>query len=199
MTQDTLPDGREVVTRTPAKLSVPLRDEPVPIGTIDEVLLVDGSVVFQCVHPGLVDNEPCTYVSDNGVSVRAHQKIHGKVAQMRRAQRELETVRTELEQRIQRRSEGAKRAAQTRLTQRANGRTDKHVSSPTDASPTDATAVDHALAQLEKMICSLADQLPAITLEIGVIRAAVRELPNVDPSVLAKAQQFDALRGMFRE
>lgn len=198
MTSDVLPDGRTVVQRVKAKLQVPFQDHPVENSTVDELLLDDGNVVFQCAHPDPIPGatEPCSYLSDNGVSVRAHQKSHGRTAHARffqeqatKALIEAEKTAAELKARKQRQVEGGKKAAETRKT-RQNG-----------SHSTNVEQAKQLSRDLQSDINLLAVEVNRVARDLTVISDGLRELqsklkntPLVDAETLEKAQRFDVIQ-----
>jgi hypothetical protein len=73
-------DGRLVVDRNQAEGPHPHPSHKgaiVPYKTVNQVLLEDGDVVYECDFPGAED---CTYIADNVKSVASHQHMHGEDA-----------------------------------------------------------------------------------------------------------------------
>lgn len=201
MKSDTLSDGRKIIERTPAKLKVPSYEEPVAHATIDEILLDDGTVVFQCVHPDPIPgtDKPCDYISDLGVGVRAHQKAHGKVAYARHAQiiadeavRRAEQVEAELNERKRRKSEGAKKGHEAR---KRNG----SVPVTNDPQVGELATLHNALEALDRTHNLMSSLIGPMSEDIQTIRKILSGLTiGVDPEIIDKAAKFDALRDAFK-
>lgn len=203
MTSDVLPDGRKVIARTPALLPVPNQPDR-PCTTIDEVLLEDETVVFQCVHPNPIPGTTgkCDRLADNPISIRSHQKLHGKVAQARHATREAqkaETARQLLEQELadrrKRQVEGGKKAAETRKKNQ-NGSAPK--TTPVAAANQLANGIQATLNLLTVQVERIATDLGGIIDDLRDVRRQVNELPAADPDVVRKAQRFDEIQAALR-
>jgi hypothetical protein len=204
---DTLADGRKVIERTTAKLKIPSYDEPMPCTTIDEVLLDDGAVVFQCVHPDPIPGTdgPCMYVSANGTGVRAHQKVHGKMAQARWATAEATRnaeraaqAEAELAESRRRKSESGKKAAETRKAKRVNGSETPSLAN----GELDFAALDRTISQLTVTTQVIIDDLTgtveslADVLEsIKEVREHVKKLPVAGADLVEKAKAYDVIAG----
>jgi hypothetical protein len=196
-------DGVMVETRIPAKLLVPSRSEPHPHTTIDEVLLVNGEVLFECVHPNRGD---CTFTATSAVSVRAHQKAHGPMAEARRLQRELAAAEAEraqataeLEERIKRRSNGSRKGAETRRRKRGD------VDQNNDEGKINGTGGDNGVVRqiqltLSALTVDVAHTSTVLERIIEQLRAVHAQLDGVsiaDNDLRDKAAAWDQLRGLM--
>jgi hypothetical protein len=93
----------EVVARAKARIT---GDDPsaqsIPnmvgkeVATVDEVMLSNETIVFQCVHP----NDPdCLYIASTVRSVTAHQRSHGDKTIAKKALARAEAAEAEIAQR----------------------------------------------------------------------------------------------------
>lgn len=184
---DTL-NGLKVITRTPAELWNTVKQADVILTTVNAVLLEDESTLFECAHP---NGAGCDYTSENVRSVLAHQRAHGAQMLLKKAQQELE-------ERKARQVEGGKKAAQTRAANKANGKSDVTVV-PEAENATDASigvSLDAIEAVAETLEKSIAD-LDAAVLQLRIDIKRVKLQKTVDPELLAKAEKYDALKGIL--
>lgn len=205
-------NGFKVVERQPARVAV---DDPAvghlqgavagaAIRTVDEVLLENEQVIFQCVHPAAPD---CDYTGASPRSVTAHQRSHGGKAvaskaarEVAAAQAEAEAAKAELAARIQRRSDGSKKGAQTRMATKAHapqeigGRSGEHGPGRTIVGDTDLARAAQRVITAFNAMQTCADEFQKVL--IGYMRMAqtASEAPAIDPQILAKAQQYDVLK-----
>lgn len=76
-----LVDGVKVTDRTPAKLATPMTNgTPREVAGVDEIMLEDGRVIYQCVR-----SEFCSKVFETALSARAHLTAHGTVRRAAKA------------------------------------------------------------------------------------------------------------------
>ena len=211
-------DGVEVIERQKAIVQI---DDPsvaslhmkpgVAMKTVDQVLLADERIIYQCTHHADPD---CTFSADKIRSVTAHQRTHGGKATANRASKELAVVQaradaleTELTLRKQRQSLGGKKAAVTRASRRGNA----HAMAPSEiggrGSPerSASTVGDIDLAtQAQRVIAAFNAMQDGIDefqkVFIGYMRAAqsASTPPVIDPQILAKAQQYDAMKAAMK-
>lgn len=174
------------------------------VPTADEILLGDGTVLYQCMHPG---NEDCAFTHPNLRSVTAHQTAHGKrrvEREAREAAARAEAAERELAERIERRSNGSKQAAQTRRQKREGGA--PHIENvPLEiagAGPKGRGKPigDEELAKMGQRVIAAynamqdaADEFQKVL--IGYLRAAQAasecQPAAIDPDILAKAEKWD--------
>jgi hypothetical protein len=208
-------NGVKVEARERAKYTAENRpNEQVMIGaevpTVDEVLLEDGTVLYQCVHPKAGD---CEYVHINMRSVTAHQTAHGIRNDRRVAKAAIaraEAAEAELAARIERRSSGSRQAAMTRKQKReltpvpteVGGRTGRDSGK---GNPTSSAIGDQELAKAAQRVITAWNALQECTntfqdVFIGYMRMAQTATmeQRVDPQILAKAQQYDVLQAALK-
>lgn len=204
MSEDILPDGRKIAARAKAMINGPSDGKPYPARTVDELLLEDGSVVFQCVFP-LPDGEPpCDYLADNAHSVTAHSRKHGGkilakrlAAKAAEAEERLAVVQAQLDQRKHAASERAVKAAKTRNEKRAQNVTQSKL--------TPSTQQGHVLKSIDEMFTRIREELDKMSAsmiplaqELARLQQEVNKLPSADPDIITKAAEFDRLRNIFK-
>lgn len=188
------------------KATMPVPNDPTRVAmidTVDQVLLADENIVYQCVHKNDLD---CTYTAQSVRSVTAHQRSHGDRIIARQALARAAAAETELAERIQRRSNGSRKGAETR----------KHA---TVAVPTEAGGrggkIDNATSsaignkELAKMAQNVITAWNALreaednfqNVMIGYMRAAqvatdVKET-TIDPKILTAAKNWNDLQSML--
>lgn len=87
--------GCRVESREPATASSPLdKDRKMKVNGIDEVLLSDGSIVYQCVR-----SKFCFKVFDTVTQATPHLRTHGRPQAAARRDKEIEQERAKREQR----------------------------------------------------------------------------------------------------
>lgn len=191
-------DGQRVDTRAVADVPIPWKDgESYKSKDIDEVLLADGRIVFQCSHR----HERCNYWNVNVTSVQTHQRIHSGDSRAKRAEQELAKTRDEaraaqeeLEKQRRRRSEAVKRAHVTRKAKK-NGH-----ASDADVSATRAVSVDELRQQLKQVgedFTIIVRQVEQMAGHFITIVDMLDELQVTDPELAEKAAKYDALRGLI--
>lgn len=171
------------------------------LSTIDEVLLKNGEVVFQCVHP---KGDGCVKTYDSPRSVLAHQKIHAPRAEARRLQVELDQVKAEKEaaakelaERKRRQAEGGKKAAATRIANAKQAARD--VMQPiTRVNPVTllADTIEHEIEMVRDdlndvkiMMDRSIERLAVLDEKVKLLRAT----PTADPTLIEKARRYDIL------
>lgn len=184
---DTL-NGQKVIERQPAKLWNTVKQADVELSTVNEVLLENENVMFECNHP---NGTGCDYTSENVRSVLAHQRAHGAQMLLKKAQQELEERRA-------RQVAGGKKAAATRAANKANGQNGvtvvPEVETVTDESiGVSLDAIEAVAETLEKNIADL--DAAVLQLRIDIKRLKLQK--TVDPELLEKAQKYDALKGIL--
>ena len=179
---------------------------------IDELQLENGDVVYQCASRR---NAGCCFTAAVPESVRAHLRSHSPATKVNQLVAELEEVKrreaeakTELEERIKRKSEGSKRAAQTRRERaaapaQANGHAPvTDVSSASQVRETPSLDAVRALAERVALVSAEVDGLIGglrnITLELSSVQHELAKLPVADPETLEKAAALDAIRTQLR-
>lgn len=202
-------NGVRVDTRSTAKIPIPWKDnEFFESGNIDEVLLENGEVVYQCNHK----IERCNYWNINGTSVKNHQRIHGGEARAKRAEQELaearaaaEAAQAKLEEQQRRRSDAVKKAHETRRAKK-NGQVtsgavveDAHDEPEIDVDDVDVTQIRAGLDRLALGIANITQSAELLTRHLVAIMTDLDKLKAVDPRVLEKARRFDELRGFLTE
>lgn len=199
-------NGVRVDTRTTAKVPIPWKDnEFFTSGNIDEVLLEDGQLVFQCNHRA----ERCNYWSVNPTSVKNHQRVHGGEARARRAEQELaearaaaEAAQVALEEQRRRRSEAVKKAHETRRAKK-NGQVTSDDAVEGDHGESPSADVDvivrirAALDRLGECIASIAREADSLSSELALVMVSLDNLKAVDPKIVEKARAYDALRQLM--
>lgn len=191
-------DGQRVDTRAVADVPIPWKDgESYKSKDIDEVLLADGRIVFQCNH----NAERCNYWNASVTSVQTHQKIHSGNARAKRAEQELTEARAaaqaaqeELEKQRRRRSEAVKKAHLTRKAKKNGHALDA------DVSATRAVSIDELRQQLKQVgedFTVIVRQVEQMAGHFITIVDMLDELEITDPALVEKAAKYDALRGLI--
>lgn len=183
-------NGLKVETREQATMASHLQGgKTVKATTVDAVLLENGTVVFQCVHPNAPD---CEYTADNVTSVTAHQRSHGDKVTAHQLRKELATANAELEARKERRSVGSRNAAVTRKRNRELQTTAPAVSGTPVANT--STELTKAIARVQITSDAVNDALEQhATAIVNLVRVA-NSIPAADPQIIVKAQQYDAMK-----
>lgn len=204
-------NGVKVEARERAKYTEDSRPSPLvkpgtEVPSVDEVLLADGTVIFQCVHPS---SDDCVYTNTNLRSVTAHQVAHGKrriEREAREATQRAAAAEAELNERKQRRSEGSRKGHLTRVATRTTP-----ASVPVEVGGRGGVKVngkeassaigDAELAKQAQRVITAWNALQECTNEfqnvfIGYMRMAQTASvpPAIDPQILAKAKQYDELK-----
>jgi hypothetical protein len=194
--QDKLPDGREVVQRVRAKIQSPIDGELYETKTIDELLLDDESVVYQCVHPSAVSG--CDYIENTVKSVVSHQRVHGRAMAKKLAER-AEAAESALADIHAKNSDRAKRAAKTRNEKRQN---QMNGESEHPLELTSNPVVDHLNKQISRISESLGEMasgMLTISNELMGVQKALSSMPLATADIIEKAARFDQIRGAFKE
>lgn len=184
-------DGVKVVERQQARYSE--GDAPSPqslgreIATVHELLLENGNVVYQCMHPMA---EGCTHVADRAIKVTAHQAAHSAAYQLRQTKRELEKTKQELQQRKERQREGGIKAAKTRESRR--------LAVPTEAAPrkpkgelTDLEAAARRVVVAFNAMQDATNEFQNVFLGYMRLAASAETTAAPDPEIVAKAEKWD--------
>jgi len=167
--------------------------------TVDAILLADGTVLFQCMHP---DGPSCTYIAETPLSVLSHQRSHRTKPTTRELTKELNAVTAELEDRKQRASDRATKAAATRATRtsapieigRSNVNDGKGKGNG-GAKPIGDIELAKAAQRVITSFNALRDAEDEFqNVLIGYMRMAqtATEVPQIDPAIVAKAKKWDA-------
>lgn len=169
-------DGVAIVAIAPAMYKSPVMEQAAPLAAGEELLLASGRVVYRCARSASTVRRPDL----EGICHRTYLTVESLKSHISYHTRQWKTREAEV-------ASGA-------------GTTETHEPpSPVAAHSAEFDALDHALAQLQNGIKRIADQLPGLIIEVGTLRDAVRRLPVADAETVNKAQQFDALRGMFKD
>ena len=105
-------NGVKVIARQLMTHVTPISNgKAVPMTYVDEVLLDDGTTIYQCVHP----DETEVWVNANAISVRAHLGAHSDKKARRAAEKKLA-------EQAERRRLGAIQAAKTRAERKAQAK-----------------------------------------------------------------------------
>lgn len=195
MTQPVLPeigevDGQKVIATAWAKLPIVTRPNTTPTWvTTDKVvecLLEDERTVYIDLYFAA---GTCDRWFNTSKSVATHMRVHGTVAQLKKAAQELQELKAHAARVKKNRQEGAKKAAFTR-TNRVN----EDESSVID--------VKRQLAEVERAIEGVRVTLGAVGEEFRRILENVNKLPShtsVDPEVAKKAAAYDTLKGLMKD
>lgn len=98
----------EVKERVPARHVTPISGGvPVPITGIDEILVADGRVLYQCVR-----QDDCRKTFDQAMSARGHMGAHSDITELRRKAAELDKIK-------ERRSAASTQGAASRAAKKA--------------------------------------------------------------------------------
>jgi hypothetical protein len=157
------------------------------IATVDELLLENGTVIFQCAHPAAED---CVYTNERAMKVTAHQAAHSAAYRLRQTERKLAEVESELNERKRRRSEGSTKGAETRRSKRLAVPIEAgHYSKP-DSDLTDLESGSRRVVAAYNAMQDAIDEFQRVF--IGYMRlAATASNVTPDPEVLAKAEKWD--------
>lgn len=179
-------NGVAVIERTKAKMTdgnnpgSELRD-------VDEVLLADDSVVYQCVSRA----GGCGEVWPQARSVLSHLKVHQGVFATKRVQQELAEVSAENE-RLKRVARESDRRRAKRDTQSAEGVKTERVSKPLDDDTRMARTA--ALDEIARGSDLVEEGLKII--EVGAVQLANMAQP-IDPTIVEKAAKWDNMKKML--
>lgn len=181
-------NGIAVVGRTRAKYtegdSPSLQAVNREIATVDELMLADESIIYQCMHPAAED---CVYTNERAMKVTAHQAAHSASYRLRQTERKLAAAEAELAQRKQRQREGGLKAAETRKSNRLNV--------PAEAAPrkseTELTDVEAASRRVVIAYNAMQDAIDEFQkVFIGYMRVAATA-SGPDPTIVDKAAKWD--------
>lgn len=191
-------DGQRVDTRAVAQVPIPWKNgESYKSKDIDEVLLADGRIVFQCSHR----HERCNYWNVNVTSVQTHQRIHSGDSRAKRAEQELTEARAaaqaaqeKLDEQKRRRSAAVKKAHETRRAKKNGHAPDA------DVSATRAVSINELRQQLKQVgedFTVIVRQVEQMASHFITIVDMLDELEITDPALVEKAAKYDALRGLI--
>jgi hypothetical protein len=175
----------EVVAREDA--NIPSPNDPaksVTTQAIHQLLLSDGSIVFQCMHRNDGD---CMYTAPAAKSVASHQRTHSDRLLAKRAIAEAEAVKNELAERIKRRSEGSKKGMQTRKLQTAS-------TSPTGTPPPTSSDLTKAVKRVQITANALDDAIEEHRVATLHLITIAGNMPELDPQIIAKATAYDEFK-----
>lgn len=175
-------EGLRVIERQRATQRVPLRpDEDVPLTHVDELLLEDGQVVYQCVAVS-----SCFATYEKKLSARAHLTKHS-------TKKEAERLRRSAEAAAAAKSDAAQRAA---VTRQANRDARRRAAESGDTAEKLAAELTDAVDELS---ATFAD-FTTLVLRLRQLRDRVNSLSTgADPELLEKARRYDAIRGAFND
>lgn len=198
-------NGSRVETRVKAKLAYRTDGESYEQPDIDEVMLDNGDIWYQCAYR----NGGCNQVFNNPRSVIGHIKIHAPRSQVRRLEQEkaelaaeADRLAVELAERKRRRSEGSKQGALNRAKKRdesSNGHapvTAADLMTATDLT-INATDIKRLINVLAFDLSRIGADLASVCDQLQNLAVTVDELTLVDPEVAAKAAKYDALKGLM--
>jgi len=187
----TVIDGHKVVERAQARMDETNAPNPMAVGkpvkTVDEVLLDDGRVIYQCRHP---KDEDCIYWRDRLKSVTAHQVIHGAKNRAARAERELNERRAKEEQSRRNRSNGQRRRID-RGEDRISTRARRPLPIPTEIMQSNDSDLVHAANAVIIAYNAVSDaQRELERVFIGYMRLSATSAA-ADPVLADKAAKWD--------
>lgn len=182
----------KVVERTKAKYTED--DSPSPqavnkeITTVDELLLEDGRVINQCMHPAAED---CVYLNERAMKVTAHQAAHSASYRLRQTERKLREAEAELAQRKQRQREGGLKAAETRKTNRMSVPAEAGHPRKAEGELTDLETAARRVVIAFNAMQDATDEFQRVFL--GYMRLASTAAAPVapDPTIVEKAAKWD--------
>lgn len=176
-------DGVKVVTRNKATIAVGFHDSGTT-GTaqdVDEVLLEDGRVVFQCV----ARTGGCGKTWDSPRSVTAHLRSHQGVVAQKRVQQELQEVTAENE----------------RLKKQARENDRRRLKRDATEKPAAPVLDETTRLKRDNLLRHIDDGMSMIEQGRGMVRDGVDGLARlavpVDPEIAAKAAKYDQMRGLL--
>jgi hypothetical protein len=185
-------DGVTIVATAPAMMQSPIMPKPAPLADAEELLLADDRVVFRCLKPAatITDGQltgVCHRTFESVGSLRAHITFH---------------ARKSLPPQLQKGHKKPTRESEMPATKTA----EPIAAAETAVAAIDMTATNVAvtveglalrLATAIKMADRVATTAATVKLDLTRIAEDLQKLPQVDPETLAKARQFDTLRGIF--
>jgi len=171
--------------------------------TVDKVLLANDTTVYQCMHPLAED---CDYSADGIRSVTAHQRSHGAKAIAKTAAVELAVKEAELAEfkerqarQFQNRSNGAKKAAETRKTTKMQA--PGEVGRP-DVKNAKVVGDGELAREAQRVVTAFnamqtaADEFQRVM--VGYLRMAQTKTEVViDPVILDKARRWDDMQQLL--
>jgi len=193
-------NGIKVIMREEAQMPIPGQDRMVSTPSVHRLLLADETVLFQCMHK---NGEDCIYTAITPKSVTSHQRTHSDAKIARDAIARAKAAENELAARIQRRSDGSRKAAVTRKSSRAIapveiGNDKQHQGRRKPIGNEDTAKAAQAVITSFNAMQQCADEFQKVL--IGYMRTVqtVSDTP-VDPQILAKARAYDELKkNMFK-
>lgn len=211
----------QVMARQLARLPVPhaqTEDGLVWTRGIHQVLLDNGKTIFQCYHL----NEPaCTYIHENGVSVRTHLRTHSDRMMAQRHAARIQLLASENErlanaaaEKAARYSRGAKQGWETRRAKaETNSGTEDNTQGEdmTEQTPVSMDELRKRLNEFGGNIEALFEGLGRLSVMVGNVTVGLKEFmeeidkladsefenETPDPEILAKAEKWDAIRGLL--
>lgn len=188
-------DGVAVIERTKARFTKGDTPNDAVVGreisTVDEVLLANEQVIFQCMSPR---DDDCTYTAPTAKQVTTHQVKHGRNQirlKLQAAEAELAEFKKKAERTRANRSAGAQQAAQTKAL--------KRMAQPAEVGAPDTEPTTDLGAKARRVIIAFNAMVEAQSeferTLTGYMRAAEvaanPPVPEVDPVILEKAQYWD--------
>lgn len=169
-------DGVKVEARKPAEGIAPDGLSMSEIKTVDEILLTDGRVLYQCVYPVY----GCGKTFETPRSVTAHQRMHGGKTRARAAEKQLAQIDANKRSAKQRRIDGAAKGLATKRSRAQVDNVAMTRIAVIDELGIAGDMVREGLARLE-----------------SAVHAALTIAPEIDPKILEKATKYDQMRGLL--
>lgn len=197
--------GSVVKARSPWKMTLP--NDPTrtaEVAEVDECLLENGDIVYQCNGRNVKPHATCYYWSANPVSVRSHLRSHSDrvlaknaIAQASEAEAKLAELQARLNASHERRSNGSKRGWAARKTSGRDGvlgAPKVHDAVQLKGMRTAGTeglieTIQDGLDEIEQSAKRARLLLTQVVDDINALQAAAK----VDPAIEAKAKKWDAL------
>lgn len=186
-------DGVAIVATAPAKIKTPIMLKAAPLADAQELLLANDRVVFRCLKPAATPGHPeltgiCHRTFETADSLRSHITFHTRMSLSPQPQKDTPKPARESRVPTSNMVKPPVTAAKPPVT----------AASATGAAVTTedlALRLETALKTIERVAATVA----TVKLDLTQIGKDLRQLPQADPVILAKARQFDALRGIFTD
>lgn len=192
-------DGVAVIAREPATADEASNDAVLAnaknaFRTVERILLEDERTLYQCMHPNDLN---CVYTKDNIKSVIAHQKMHSSATEARRLAAQLAEIEEKQAQTRRNRSDGSRKGHEARRQRVHTGDTGAPVALITSGVAPLPAQFNKAIKSVQLTANALDDAIDAHRKATLNLIKLVNENPGCDPQVIAKAQQYDALKAAF--
>jgi hypothetical protein len=186
-------DGVAVIERVKAKMkNIGLSGaNGAEISSVDEVMLADERVVYQCVSP---DDPDCGYWNVNPRSVTAHQRTHGRSGlrrQLKAANNELNELKAHRERVRANRQRGAQQAAETKKAQRLTIPAEVGHPMKGEDSLTNLEAASRRVVTAYNAMQEAADEFQRVFLGYMRLAATAAAPTPINPELIAKAEKWD--------